>query len=220
MAAQSKKPQARWSGFSGEQKFGLLLFSITGVVGLILSVVFLLKQIRDPFQLDYTGEAYVSLTDRALQEIEQQKENDTDSDGISDYEEINVYRTSAYLADSDGDGFDDGREVNSGNDPNCPVDQDCGRGVDAGVNSAVRSADLREDIPFEEAGLTGSIENEEDLKAYLSALSTTQIREALLQAGVDAETIDALNDEDLRALFDDALKSLDEGGSLTEIVAE
>jgi hypothetical protein len=220
MAAPSNKPHTRWSGFSGEQKFGLLLFSITGVVGLILSVVFLLKQIRDPFQIDFDGEAYISLTDRELQEIERQKNEDTDSDGISDYEELNVYRTSAYLADSDGDGFDDGREINSGNDPNCPVDQDCGRGVDSGHNSAVRAADLSTDIPFADAGLSGSIENEEDLKAYLSALSTPQIRAALLQAGVEQETIDGLSDDELRDLFDGALKDLDESGSLTEIVAQ
>lgn len=37
---------------------------------------------------------------------------DTDSDGLSDYEEVNVYKTNPLVADTDGDGLVDGEEVN------------------------------------------------------------------------------------------------------------
>ena len=43
---------------------------------------------------------------------------DTDGDGISDFDEVNLYKTNPALADSDNDGFTDGAEIISGFDPN------------------------------------------------------------------------------------------------------
>ena len=43
--------------------------------------------------------------------------SDTDGDGISDADEINVYGTDPNRSDTDGDGILDGEEVNSGSDP-------------------------------------------------------------------------------------------------------
>lgn len=44
--------------------------------------------------------------------------NDSDKDSISDYDEVNLYGTDPFSADSDGDGFTDGAEVLGGFDPN------------------------------------------------------------------------------------------------------
>lgn len=43
---------------------------------------------------------------------------DTDRDGLSDGEEVNVHKTNPLEKDSDGDGFSDGEEVGNGYDPN------------------------------------------------------------------------------------------------------
>lgn len=43
--------------------------------------------------------------------------NDSDKDGISDYDEISLYKTDPFSADSDRDGFIDGAEILSGFDP-------------------------------------------------------------------------------------------------------
>lgn len=43
--------------------------------------------------------------------------NDADKDTISDYDEINLYGTDPFSADTDGDGFDDGTEILNGYDP-------------------------------------------------------------------------------------------------------
>ncbi|MCK4540354.1 hypothetical protein KAU09_04335 [Candidatus Parcubacteria bacterium] len=42
---------------------------------------------------------------------------DSDNDGLSDYDENNVYFTNPELSDTDGDGYSDGDEVKNGYDP-------------------------------------------------------------------------------------------------------
>jgi len=50
---------------------------------------------------------------------------DTDGDGISDYDEVNIFGTSMYLKDSDGDGITDDQEIKNGTDPNCAEGTSC-----------------------------------------------------------------------------------------------
>ena len=42
---------------------------------------------------------------------------DTDRDGLTDREEVKVYKTDPLNADTDGDGFNDGDEVDQGYNP-------------------------------------------------------------------------------------------------------
>ncbi len=48
------------------------------------------------------------------------KNIDSDSDGISDYDEINVYYTDPYNKDTDGDAYTDWQELNSAYSPHNP----------------------------------------------------------------------------------------------------
>lgn len=59
------------------------------------------------------------------QENEALKQRDTDGDGLNDYEELYLYRTSPYLADTDSDGLEDKVEIDKEKDPNCPEGQSC-----------------------------------------------------------------------------------------------
>jgi len=45
---------------------------------------------------------------------------DTDGDGINDGDEVNIYHTNPLMVDTDGDGIPDGAEIASGTDPNSP----------------------------------------------------------------------------------------------------
>ncbi|MEK7108255.1 MAG: hypothetical protein AAB898_01145, partial [Patescibacteria group bacterium] len=192
----------------------------TGVVGLVWSAIFLFQGLRAPFDVDYRGAEFLTQTERERKEIEEQKKRDTDGDGINDYDEQSIYRTSLYLADSDSDGFDDGQEIKSGNDPNCPSGQDCGRGVDASVNNPVVASDLSEPLPFEDAGFGQDISSEADIEALLSQLSNDDIRAALIAQGIDQATVDAMSDEELRVLFNTALKELSESGAIDAILKQ
>jgi hypothetical protein len=46
---------------------------------------------------------------------------DSDNDGLTDYEEKQIYKTDPFNPDTDGDGYSDGREVKNGYDPNNPL---------------------------------------------------------------------------------------------------
>ena len=54
------------------------------------------------------------------------QQQDSDSDGLTDYDELYLYGTSPYLTDTDSDGYSDKMEVDSGNNPNCAPDTTCG----------------------------------------------------------------------------------------------
>ena len=43
---------------------------------------------------------------------------DSDNDGLSDSDELNIYHTDIYNMDTDGDGYNDGDEVKAGYNPN------------------------------------------------------------------------------------------------------
>ncbi|HEU4677803.1 MAG TPA: Ig-like domain-containing protein [Candidatus Paceibacterota bacterium] len=43
---------------------------------------------------------------------------DSDKDGITDYDEVNLYKTNPFAADTDGDSFIDSAEIRNGFDPN------------------------------------------------------------------------------------------------------
>jgi len=80
----------------------------------------------DPFILDSDGDGYndfeeiVSNTDPldSTSNPEQQSTQDTDGDGLTDADEVNIYGTDPLASDTDDDGLTDGNEVNIyGTDP-------------------------------------------------------------------------------------------------------
>jgi hypothetical protein len=79
-----------------------------------------------------------STTEEAMKQV------DTDKDGLSDWDEINIYHTSPYLPDTDGDGFSDGTEVKNNKNPLCPEGKDCtvqGQLINKNWSGAASSSD-------------------------------------------------------------------------------
>jgi len=189
---------------------GLGIFIICGISGVVFGGAYLMQNIANPFNIEYSGPGYVSLDEQEDMEVELQKSRDLDADGLSDYDEQYVYKTSPYVADTDSDGYDDKVEIESGNDPNCPRDEDCGASTaDAQVGDNMAATDLIGD-QFDVDGVAPDVSSPEGLETYMKSLTAQEIRDYILQSGsIDEATLNAIDDETILQLFDDALKQTD-----------
>lgn len=147
------------------------------------------------------------------------KAKDTDKDGLSDYDELNIYNTSPYLEDSDSDGFKDKEEIDSGKDPNCPVGRDCQASGLVNEKAATEEQSQEQsslNTMFNQLGYgatasstnsAGVTPSEEELKAVVgSQMDAATLRQLLLQNGMDEQTLSQISDEDLMNSFQEVLK--------------
>lgn len=133
---------------------------------------------------------------------------DSDKDGLNNYDEMYVYKTSPYLEDSDSDGFNDMEEITHGTDPICPSGQDCSFSLTSSEEE-VDSNTLIDDSLLEALDESQTQEDEslEDvLQDVLAGNSDPAVlRKLLLQSGMDKETLDKISDEDLAASYQEIL---------------
>lgn len=109
------------------QKVGFALLVVFAMMVLVLGVYQFRTTIYGPFahrpvERDQKLAAVEQLFDDEAARLQL---IDTDQDGINDYEELNFYSTSPYIADTDSDGIDDKTEIEQGTDPICPIGGDC-----------------------------------------------------------------------------------------------
>lgn len=92
---------------------------------------------------------------------------DSDNDGIANYDEVTLYKTNPFVADSDGDGFIDSAEVLSGYNPNNPASEAL-----VAYESPKETGIVREDI-LEVSSIATALQNdEEESNATPSAILT------------------------------------------------
>ncbi|PIV45863.1 hypothetical protein COS23_02240 [bacterium (Candidatus Moisslbacteria) CG02_land_8_20_14_3_00_36_53] len=118
------------------------------------------------------------------------KNLDTDKDGLSDYEEINKYGTSAFLPDSDGDGVSDKEEIDASSNPLNPQSTPTNKGLaGTGEGSSLVQEVKQEIVPSSEE------------------ISATEIRDLLVnKGGLSRELVDQMLDEDLIKLYNETKK--------------
>jgi hypothetical protein len=198
-----------WAQLSSEQQMGIMIFSICGGLTLLFSGWYLRAQIRAPFMTPLSSlqasRKFVDERTKALQAEEDQKMKDTDGDGISDWDELNVYHTSPYLDDSDSDGVSDGAEIAQGTDPNCPKGRECQLRLDGVAQRSSTSSvqGLLEGI--------GSASPTLPAPAPGKALTPDEIRSFITSNHLATEAeVKGLSDQSLTALYQRAM-----GGSAT-----
>lgn len=200
------------TSLSREQKAGLFFVVVCGLGALIFGVQYVWTHMAKPFSIEYTGPRLVTGAEKQSAEIAQQKSSDTDSDAVSDYDELYIFKTSPYLADSDSDGLSDGDEITAGQDPNCAAGATCESASIDGVNS--ETADfLEEDAAAAQA-------EAQRLQASLDTLRNIppdEIRLLLINAGGTEEEISAMSDEEVKDLYDQLITDLQQSGALQNL---
>lgn len=186
-----------WETLTPEQRLGITMFGVCGLSALLFSGWYIREQIRAPFLTSRAkleaSRQFVSERDKELQREGELRTKDTDGDGLNDWDELNTYKTSPYVADSDSDGVSDSSEIALGQDPNCPKGRDCQPRLD-GV------AQLRSASSSGQALLEGTTAGRL-LPPTQTDLNATQIRQFLITNGLAAEG-------DLRGLSDQAIVEL------------
>ncbi|MFA4937523.1 MAG: hypothetical protein WC575_04565 [Patescibacteria group bacterium] len=158
-----------------ERRVYIALFLVS-IIALILGYWQITNNIRLPFILPAispssdTGSALTISDDQLVLQNQ-----DSDKDGLSDYDELYVYKTSPYLKDTDSDGYTDDTEIASGNNPTCPAGQTC---LVAPANT------------------TG---------AALAPRTTTELRALLKESGVSEEQLTALDDATLLEVYNEII---------------
>lgn len=217
----------RGTSLSHEQKAAFVLLMFLGLGGVVLGFLSFGANIRRPFEIQiarYTGDTYLTSSQKEAKEEEAMKTTDTDKDGLMDYDERYVFKTSPYLTDTDSDGVDDRAEVFAGSDPNCPRGKDCGRSIASADAASGTSADPNAllgtipDSPFSQGLADVNLSSTDDLMTFFNSLSTDQIRQALEESGVPKETLDAMDDDTVRQVFNDAVSQASDSGQFAALV--
>lgn len=180
-----------------QRKATAVFLTLFVVVIIFLGMRGIVKTVRAPFDLPFFEEvpSGEELLNRALQT------KDTDEDGLSDYDELNLYATSPYLADSDSDGINDKEEVEKGGDPNCPGTENCS-------GAFVSPQDTETEPLGSSPGGDATLPNFSALKGVLPANPTAEeIRELLRGAGLSDADINKLSDEELIELYRETLNA-------------
>lgn len=155
---------------------------IIGLITITFGFWQLNNYLKTPFIINYQTSALELRAKLAqIKSTAVSRFTDTDHDSLTDYDEINIYKTSPYLEDSDSDGIKDGEEVLKGENPNCPQGQKCIIEVNTNVNY---------DIIFED--ITEPTEQE---------LLAQTIRQALIANGFSEEELAQFDDATLIQMY-------------------
>jgi hypothetical protein len=109
---------------------------------------------------------------------------------LNDEMELQVYGTSPYVADFDSDGVPDGQEVAAGTNPTCAAGTSCdplavtGAGASATTTTQVTTPEVPE----------------------AAQATPEQLRQLLVQAGLDSEQVNSLTDAELAAAWQSAVQ--------------
>lgn len=180
------------------QKVAVFVLSVLAVFIIVFWVWQMQAQINRPFADRTTDNTPLIATSTDINAI--LKARDTDSDGLSDYDEIYTYKTSPYLEDTDSDGILDRSEVEQGTDPNCPQGQNCS--VPAPAATVDQNTPTLNQVS---TGTESGIDNATLQNAVNGQIDATTLRKLLLSGGASKDELDKISDADLMKSYQDTL---------------
>lgn len=219
---------ANWLELDDFDKRHKTAFIVLGCVTVLIFVLWFFQLQRNITNPLYGGLNPKQLKDSANQSTvstaeDELKAKDTDTDGLSDWDELNIYKTSPYLADSDSDNINDYEEVQKGTDPNCPVGQDCS-GISEGNGSVLENQNFNNILnqtssdqtvttqvaPVDQSTTSDNTLSAEEKNALKQIIGSSNdpalLRTFLLSSGADQAYVDSLKDDDLQKVINEILK--------------
>jgi len=174
-----------WKSLTREQKLSVGVLAVCGLIALMLGAIQLRRAIITPFTAPVEN---LLLVDQLMGPDEdevarEQQRTDTDGDGLSDWHELNVFKTSPYIRDTDSDGVPDNIEIAKGTDPTCPEGEACITALSADdLATTTRQISLPgsgTETPFPFGGVGGSSpvipdRDPEAIRAFLRARGTSE----------------------------------------------
>lgn len=162
-------------------------FLILSILIVVFGFRFMYGNIKDSVAYDlpdWVEEQVNQETD--AEEIAKLQEEDTDHDGLTNYQEIYQYHTSMFLADTDSDGYSDYEEVTSGNDPVCPSGENCN--LLKLITPKTKISKVIEDVNI-------------DPNLSIQDAALAEFKKFLLDNGMTQEELDSLSDEELLGIL-------------------
>jgi len=185
-------------GITQEQKVGLFLLFVFAILAVGLGVLQLRNNLYGPFALD---NAAPNISADEINTVEAQQLRDTDHDGLNDFDELYVYGTSIYLADSDSDGITDKQEVDKGTNPLCPEGQKCGGIADENTDAERGASSSLKILGIDPNPDLGEVPV--DLNVALK--DPAQVKKMLLEAGVGADVLKGISDTELMKMVNEIM---------------
>lgn len=160
--------------------WGYIVIALVAIIGGMLSIYSRVNGITPYlFSLDPTPGPIITESEKRLQALADKQLLDSDGDGISDFDEEITYGTSAYIADTDSDGIDDGAEIAANTNPICAAGDTCFSTVSASTDTTVSETDL----------------------TALATDDPVELRRQLVALGIDQTVLDQVSDEDLLSVY-------------------
>ncbi len=220
----------KWKKLTREQKFLVCILAVCSLLALGFSTWKVKARITDPFLVPNTELTRIKEIIGSTPEEDEAKLKrvDTDGDSLSDWDEVNLYKTNPNMKDSCGDGMTDNVRVVTGKNIQCAqttigiepmpqtfandpyqtfLDQPLGSGADrittgTGQTVFIKSATQSSAGPDQ-----------------LLPRDPKAIRE-ILKGRVDQAKLDALSDDELLKLYDEAMavqKKTDDQSQATSV---
>lgn len=202
-----------WQALEKNQKIALIVLAVFVLFLMVAWSIQFKRSLTEPFA--YKGDdSQVDTTENAAVADADLKNKDTDSDGLSDWDELNIYKTSPYLEDSDSDGIKDADEIKTGTGPNCPGEINCIQNSEGSNTTNGTSTNTIEQEYLKvleqlqrasgEVSATSAGVDPDQLMA--GNLSSAELRQALIASGMDEKTLSQISDEELHSIYRQSLE--------------
>ncbi len=234
-AQESGSIRMQWKQLNTEKKFAIIALVIGAGFIFVFSALRVRQGIYSPFLASIEDfEKNRELIQDPIAEYEAlQKRTDTDGDGLSDWAEENIYKTSPYLWSTAGDDIPDNVKIALGENPLCKSGESCDIGAmkfnlptttlpTDFANSQDPSSRLNDVLLGTSPGSSNYQDTASEYGIDIESMKQqipkdpATLRSVILQTGkITQEELDKISDDDLMKLMNDAMADLE-----TEMKAE